>query len=64
MAKPLWAGLDISADTTRVCVIDNRGEVVHEDTYPTDVTAVRRGLAVLRKRESALVAMETAAGPR
>ena len=47
--------------TTRVCVINDHGEILHEATTPTDVTKVHREIRFLRRRKFARVCLE--AGP-
>jgi transposase len=62
MAKKLWAGLDVGVETTRVCVMDDDGEVLHEATCRTDVKSVHREIAFLRRRRFARVGIETGTG--
>lgn len=62
MATRLWAGLDVGVETTSVCVIDDRGEVLHEATCRTDVKSVHRELVFLKRRRSARVGLETGVG--
>lgn len=62
MARKLWAGLDVGVETTRVCVIDDDGEVVHEATCRTDVKSVHREIVFLKRRRFARVGIETGTG--
>ena len=63
MATKIWAGLDVGVETTRVCVIDTRGGVLHEATCPTTVKSVHRELVLLKRRKkSAKVGIEAGLG--
>ena len=53
MAKRLWAGLDVGVETTKVCVIDEAGEVLHEAVCATNVKSVHKELVFLKRRNSA-----------
>lgn len=57
-----WAGLDVGLETTRVCVIDDAGEVLHEATCATDVQSLHRDLRFLRRRRFVRVGLETGLG--
>ena len=62
MAKRLWAGLDVGVETTKVCVIDEAGEVLHEAVCATNVKSVHKELVFLKRRKSATVALESGMG--
>lgn len=62
MAKRLWAGLDVSVETTTICVVDDAGKVLHEGCCPTTAKSVHRELSFLRRRRHALVCLEAATG--
>lgn len=62
MARKLWAGLDVGVETTRVCVIDDDGEILHEATCRTDVKSVHREIVFLKRRRFARVGIETGTG--
>src|SRR5271169_4361432 len=59
---PCYAALDVSKQTTNVCVLDARGNIVGEgvvDSTPEAITAFLRGL----KHRYALVGLEAATAP-
>jgi transposase len=58
----MWAGLDVGAETTSVCVIDDQGAVLHQAVCPTDVRSVHREIVFLKRRRSARVGIETGTG--
>jgi len=58
----LWAGLDIGVETTRVCIIDNSGEVMRECSCHTDTKEVRHELARFRRDRFARVIIEAGVG--
>jgi transposase len=58
----LWAGLDVGAKTTSVCVINCSGEVVHEGVCPSSSKEVRHELTVFRKDRYAAVSLEAGTG--
>lgn len=58
MGRKLWAGLDVGAETTTVCVVDEAGETIHEATCPTSVKAVHQEISFLRRRRFARVVIE------
>lgn len=62
MTKRLWAGLDVGVETTSVCIIDDKGETLHEASCPTALKSVRHELAALRRRRAARVALEASTG--
>lgn len=62
MAKRYWAGLDVGVETTRVCVVDDAGHVLHEGTCSTEVKCVHREIAFLRRRRFARVGIESGVG--
>jgi transposase len=62
MAHKLWAGLDVGAETTSICVIDEAGDTVREATCPTTVACVAKELAFLRRRRCASVGLESGLG--
>lgn len=61
MTRKLWAGLDVGVETTRVCIIDDAGEVLHEATCATKMPAVRKELALLKRHRHTRISIE--AGP-
>ncbi len=62
MAQKIWAGLDVGAETTSVCVIDDRGAIIHQAVCPTDIRSVHREIVFLKRRRSARVGIETGNG--
>jgi transposase len=62
MTRKLWAGLDVGVETTRVCVINDRGEVLHESTCPTTLGSVHERISWLRRRRHAKVSLEAGTG--
>lgn len=58
MGRNLWAGLDVGAETTSVCVIDDQGEVLQEATCRTDLRSVHQHIRWLRRRRFARVGLE------
>ena len=63
MAKTYWAGLDIGLVTTRLCIIDETGETVHEADCASDVASVRKELSLFRRRRKSLrIGMEAGLG--
>jgi transposase len=62
MTKRLWAGLDVGVETTSVRIIDDKGELVHGASCPTELGSVHRELARLRRLRSAKVALEAGTG--
>lgn len=62
MTKRFWAGLDVGAETTAVCVINGAGEIIHEGSCLTAVKSVHRELVCLRRRRFARVGLEAATG--
>lgn len=62
MAGKVWAGLDVGAETTSICVIDDAGQIVHEAVCPTNVRSVHRELKFLKRRRFARVGLESGMG--
>src|SRR6476619_3407221 len=62
MTKRLWAGLDVGVESTRICVIDDAGEVLHEACCPTQLKNVRGELSCLKRRRHAKVGLEAGTG--
>ena len=62
MAKGVWAGLDVGAETTSVCVIDDGGQVLHRSICGTAVKSVHRELAFIKRRRRARVFLEASTG--
>ena len=62
MAVRLWAGLDVGAETTRVCVIDAAGDVVHAADCRTDLKCVIHEIALMRRYKRATVGLESGPG--
>lgn len=54
----LWVGLDVAADTTRVCIINDTGSVRHEETVSTSANAVATLLANYSTDEIKLIGIE------
>lgn len=62
MARKYWAGLDVGVEATCVCVIDDSGAIIHEGNCSTDVKAVSREIAFLKRRRFARVGLESGVG--
>jgi transposase len=62
MATKIWAGLDVGVETTRLCVIDDAGEILQEATCPSALKSIHGEIRWLRRRRSASVALESATG--
>jgi transposase len=62
MAKKIWAGLDVGAETTSICVIDDVGEVLHEAVCCSALKSVHREISWLRRRRHARVGLEAGTG--
>lgn len=62
MANNIWAGLDVGVETTSICVIDDRGEVLHEAVCPSALNRVHAEIKWLRRRRFAKVALEAGTG--
>jgi transposase len=59
VSRRLWAGLDVGVETTSICVIDDRGDVLQEASCPTSLNSIHREIRWLRRRRSARVGIET-----
>ena len=46
----LFAGLDVSDQTTAICVVDGSGEIVIETVVATSAAAIARALKVHRRK--------------
>ena len=62
MRRHIWAGLDVGVETTRLCVINDEGEVLQEATCPTTLASVDREIRWLRRRRTAAVSLEGGCG--
>lgn len=63
MSKQLWAGLDVGVETTSVCVIDNRGQIIHAGACPSSAKSVHHELFCLRRRRrSSRIGIEASSG--
>ena len=62
MARRYWAGLDVGAETTSVCVMDDRGAILHEAVCATSVKSVHFELRFLRRRRFVRVGLESGMG--
>ncbi len=62
MARKLWVGLDVGIETTKICVVDDLGQTLHEATCPTTVRSVHREIAFIRRRRFARVGLEAGTG--
>lgn len=54
----LWAGLDVGAETTTLCVINQAGEVLQEATCSSLARSIDREIRWLRRRRSAKLGLE------
>lgn len=54
----LWVGLDVAADTTRVCVVNETGSVLHQETVPTSASAVAMILTNYAASDIKLIGIE------
>jgi transposase len=62
MRRHIWAGLDVGAETTSFCVINDTGEVLQEGSCSTSLMSVDREIRWLRRRKFATVGLEAATG--
>lgn len=62
MTKRLWAGLDVGVESTRICVINDAGEVLHEASCPTQLKKVSGELIWLKRRRHAKIGLEAGTG--
>jgi transposase len=62
MARKLWAGLDVGVETTRICVVDDAGEILREATCHTTLKEINRELSWLKRRRSARIGLEAGSG--
>ena len=62
MTKRFWAGLDVGVETTSLCVIDDRGEILREAVCPTKVKDVHQELAFMKRRRFSKVGLEAGVG--
>lgn len=53
-----FAALDVGAENTAICVVDQAGDLVMETTQPTEPKAISKSLA-LHRRRLAVVGQET-----
>ena len=60
--RKLWAGLDVGVETTRLCVLNDSGEVLQEASCPTCLESVHGELKWLRRRRFARVGIEAGTG--
>lgn len=58
MARSIFAGLDTGVQTTSVCVTDDFGGILHEARCASTISALHRELSWLKRRRSAVVAIE------
>jgi transposase len=58
MATKIWAGLDIGAETTSICVMNDAGETMQETTCPTSLKIIHEEIRWLRRRRFARVGLE------
>lgn len=58
MDGALWAGLDLGLRRTSVCIVDDSGITVHEETCNTDYRAIDDALSTLGKERIRLIAVE------
>ena len=61
MRRNIWAGLDVGVETTSVCVIDDAGEILQQDSCGSDFSSVHQQLRWLRRRRMATVGVEAGA---
>jgi len=60
--RKLWAGLDVGVETTRLCVLNDSGEVLQEASCPSCLESVHHELKWLRRRRFARVGIEAGTG--
>jgi transposase len=60
--RNIWAGLDVGAVSTSLCVIDDNGEVLQETACDSNLATIDREIRWLRRRRHARVALEAATG--
>jgi transposase len=58
--KPVWVGLDVGADQTSVCAVGDQGEVILEETAPTEPKKLHLLLKPLKRR---IVTVALESGP-
>lgn len=58
MARSIFAGLDTGVEKTSVCVVDDLGCVLRRGCCPSNVPALHQELKWLKRRRSAIVALE------
>lgn len=58
MARKYWAGLDVGAETTSICVVNDLGEILHESSCRTDAKAVHHEIRFIKRRRHARVCLE------
>ena len=56
--QSLWVGLDVAADTTQICIINDNGSVCHEETVATSANAVAVVLSFYASDEIKLISLE------
>jgi transposase len=62
MARKFWAGLDVGAETTSVCVVDEAGQVLQEATCSSALKSVHDKIRWLKRRRYARVGLEAGTG--
>src|SRR5436190_14173457 len=60
--KWLWAGIDLGVETASICIIDNDGRVLHENSCTCSATQVRHELCTFRRTRFASVGLEAGTG--
>src|SRR3954452_14577364 len=59
MTRKLWAGLDVGVESTSICVLDDRGEVLQQGVCDTSIESIARELGWLKRRRHARIGIET-----
>lgn len=62
MARTLWVGIDVGVETSRVCVIDDAGNVMHEASCASHAKAVHQEITFLKCRRRARIGLESGIG--
>ena len=62
MTRKIWTGLDVGVETTKICIIDDQGEVLQEAACATSLPSVDQEIRWLRRRRSARLGMEASSG--
>lgn len=58
----VWAGLDIGAEMTSICVIDDAGQVLHESRCASDLKTIHAEIGWIKRRRHARIGVEAGTG--